>query len=229
MSQDSDNKALDKNFKLMAMSAIVLAILFVYTLFKGGSHIQGSSYFLGIGFLFLLLILALVVKLKQDKLKKYFNKNKNKSSFNSELEKSKANSTNEDLNTNIHAVNSNVTFKDIAGISEIKEELEEVVDFLNEPKKYLKHGVKLPKGVLLIGPPGVGKTLIARAVAGEADVPFFYQSGASFVQIYVGMGAKKVRELFAKAKQNAPAIIFIDEIDAVGKKRSGSSNDERES
>ena len=133
------------------------------------------------------------------------------------------------LNTNIHAVNSNVTFKDVAGIKEIKEELEEVVDFLNEPNKYLKYGVKLPKGVLLIGPPGVGKTLIARAVAGEADVPFFYQSGASFVQIYVGMGAKKVRELFAKAKQNAPAIVFIDEIDAVGKKRSGTSNDERES
>lgn len=229
MSQNSDNKALDKNFKLMAISAIVLVILFVYTLYKGGSHIQDSSYFLGIGFLFILLFVALIIKLKQDKLKAYLNKNKKNSSFNSQLEKAKASSSNEDLNTNIHAVNSNVTFKDIAGISEIKEELEEVVDFLNEPKKYLKYGVKLPKGVLLIGPPGVGKTLIARAVAGEADVPFFYQSGASFVQIYVGMGAKKVRELFAKAKQNAPAIIFIDEIDAVGKKRSGSSNDERES
>jgi ATP-dependent metalloprotease FtsH len=228
MSQNSDNKALDKNFKLMAISAMVLLILFVYTLYKGGSHIEGGTYYLGIGFLFLLLIVALVVKLKQDKLKEYFNRNKD-SSFNSQLEKAKSNSTNEDLNTNIQAVSSNVTFKDIAGISEIKEELEEVVDFLNEPKKYLKHGVKLPKGVLLIGPPGVGKTLIARAVAGEADVPFFYQSGASFVQIYVGMGAKKVRELFAKAKQNAPAIIFIDEIDAVGKKRSGTSNDERES
>ena len=103
-----------------------------------------------------------------------------------------------------------------------------MVDFLNSPKKYLKFGVKLPRGVLLVGPPGVGKTLIARAVAGEAKVPFFYQSGSSFVHIYVGMGAKRVRELFYKAKANAPAIIFIDEIDAIGKTRSGSSNDERE-
>tara|TARA_B100001063_G_scaffold228863_1_gene240566 strand:+ start:1668 stop:3134 length:1467 start_codon:yes stop_codon:yes gene_type:complete len=229
MSQNLDKKALDKNFKLMAISAIVLLILFVYTLYKGGSHIQGGSYYIGIGFLFVLLFVAFIVKLKQDKLKEYFDKNKKKSAFGTELDKAKASVTNENLNTNIQAVNSNVTFKDIAGISEIKEELEEVVDFLNEPNKYLKYGVKLPKGVLLIGPPGVGKTLIARAVAGEADVPFFYQSGASFVQIYVGMGAKKVRELFAKAKQRAPAIIFIDEIDAVGKKRSGTSNDERES
>jgi len=229
MSQNSDNKVLDKNFKLMAMSAVVLLILFVYTLYKGGSHIEGGSYYLGIGFLFILLFVALIVKMKQDKLKEYFNKNKKNSAFGTQLEQSKANASNEDLNTNIHAVNSNVTFKDVAGIKEIKEELEEVVDFLNEPQKYLKHGVKLPKGVILVGPPGVGKTLIARAVAGEADVPFFYQSGASFVQIYVGMGAKKVRELFAKAKQNAPAIVFIDEIDAVGKKRSGTSNDERES
>ena len=229
MSQNSDNKLLDKNFKLMALSAVVLLILFLYTLYKGGSHIEGGSYYLGIGFLFILLFVALIVKMKQDKLKEYFNKNKKNSAFSSQLEQSKANTSNEDLNTNIHAVSSNVTFKDVAGIKEIKEELEEVVDFLNEPQKYLKHGVKLPKGVILVGPPGVGKTLIARAVAGEADVPFFYQSGASFVQIYVGMGAKKVRELFAKAKQNAPAIVFIDEIDAVGKKRSGTSNDERES
>ena len=229
MSQNSDNKILDKNFKLMAISAMVLLILFGYTLYKGGSHIEGTSYYIGIAFLFVLLFVALIIKLKQEKLKEYFNKNKKTKSFSAQLEQSKANALNEDLNTNIHAVNSNVTFKDVAGIKEIKEELEEVVDFLNEPNKYLKYGVKLPKGVLLIGPPGVGKTLIARAVAGEADVPFFYQSGASFVQIYVGMGAKKVRELFAKAKQNAPAIVFIDEIDAVGKKRSGTSNDERES
>ncbi|MBD3830859.1 MAG: AAA family ATPase, partial [Arcobacter sp.] len=198
--------------------------------YKSSSTIQGSSYYIGIIFLFVLLFLALFLKFKQDKIKAFLNRNKKENSvFENELSKSKAKISTDDLNSNIQAVTSNVTFKDIAGIKEIKEELEEIVDFLNDPKKYLKYGVKLPKGVLLVGPPGVGKTLIARAVAGEADVPFFYQSGASFVHIYVGMGAKKVRELFAKAKQSAPAIIFIDEIDAVGKMRSGKSNDERES
>ena len=120
-------------------------------------------------------------------------------------------------------------FSDIAGISEVKEELQEIVDFLKNSSRYKKFGITLPRGVLLVGPPGVGKTLIAKAVAGEADVPFFYQSGASFVQIYVGMGAKRVRELFSYAKSNAPSIIFIDEIDAVGKARGGMRNDERES
>lgn len=230
MSQDSNNKNLDKNFKLMALSALVLLVLFIYTIYKSSSHIQGSSYYIGIIFLFILLFLALLLRAKQEKVKAFFNKNKKQTTvFDDEIVKSRIKVSNEDLNSNIQAVTSNVTFKDVAGINEIKEELEEVVDFLNNPKKYLEYGVKLPKGVLLVGPPGVGKTLIARAVAGEADIPFFYQSGASFVQIYVGMGAKKVRELFAKAKQSAPAIIFIDEIDAVGKARSGKSNDERES
>lgn len=123
---------------------------------------------------------------------------------------------------------SDVTFSDVGGISDVKEELEEIIDFLRAPKKYRNFGAKMPKGVLLVGPPGVGKTMIAKAVAGEANVPFYYQSGASFVQIYVGMGAKRVRELFVQAKRNAPAIIFIDEIDAVGRKREGTRNDERE-
>jgi ATP-dependent metalloprotease FtsH len=123
---------------------------------------------------------------------------------------------------------SKISFKDVAGIDEIKVELQEIIDFLKNPIKYRHFGINLPKGVLLIGPPGVGKTLIAKAVAGEANVPFFYQSGASFVQIYVGMGAKRVRELFARAKRFAPSIIFIDEIDAVGKVRDGLRNDERE-
>ncbi|MCX6074779.1 MAG: ATP-dependent metallopeptidase FtsH/Yme1/Tma family protein [Campylobacterales bacterium] len=125
-------------------------------------------------------------------------------------------------------VKSNVRFNDIGGIGDVKEELEEIIDFLRNPKRYYNFGARMPRGVLLVGPPGVGKTMIAKAVAAEADVPFFYQSGASFVQIYVGMGAKRVHELFAAAKKNAPSIIFIDEIDAVGKKRDGGRNDERE-
>jgi ATP-dependent metalloprotease FtsH len=123
---------------------------------------------------------------------------------------------------------SKVRFADVAGIEGVKEELSEIVDFLKYPKKYQSYGIKLPRGVLLVGPPGVGKTMVAKAVAGEANVPFFYQSGASFVQIYVGMGAKRVRELFSKAKSYAPSIVFIDEIDAVGKARGGLRNDERE-
>ena len=123
---------------------------------------------------------------------------------------------------------SNVKFENVAGIDDVKEDLNEIVDFLKNPARYKKLNIKLPRGILLAGPPGVGKTLIAKAVAGEANVPFFYQSGASFVQIYVGMGAKRVRELFSHAKLNAPSIIFIDEIDAVGKSRGGLRNDERE-
>lgn len=236
MKQDL-NKSSDKNFKLMIISALVLVILFIYTIYKSGTIIQGTTYYLGIVFLFILLIIAFVVKLKQEKLREFLNKNtKENLSFSNELEKQKSSnsssniiSNKEELENSVKPVSSTTTFKDIAGISEIKSELEEIVDFLNNPKIYQQHGVKLPKGVLLVGPPGVGKTLIARAVAGEAQVPFFYQSGASFVHIYVGMGAKKVRELFASAKINAPSIIFIDEIDAVGKRRDGKSNDERES
>jgi len=128
----------------------------------------------------------------------------------------------------IEAIKSDVSFDDIGGISDVKIELEEIIDFMKNPKRYKSFGARMPKGVLLVGPPGVGKTMIAKAVANAADVPFYYQSGASFVQIYVGMGAKRVHELFGAAKKNAPSIIFIDEIDAVGKKRDGNRNDERE-
>lgn len=139
-------------------------------------------------------------------------------------------SSDSDISMQAHPVpvKSTVHFSDIGGIGDVKEELEEIIDFLRNPKRYYSFGARMPRGVLLVGPPGVGKTMIAKAVAAEADVPFFYQSGASFVQIYVGMGAKRVHELFAAAKKNAPSIIFIDEIDAVGKKRGGERNDERE-
>jgi len=137
-------------------------------------------------------------------------------------------STPTEKNDSIKPTVSNITFDDVAGIEEVKEELEEIIDFLKEPNKYISNDIRLPKGVLLVGPPGVGKTLIAKAVAGEAKVPFFYQSGASFVHIYVGMGAKRVSELFKKAKEMSPSIIFIDEIDAVGKSRGDFRNDERE-
>lgn len=134
----------------------------------------------------------------------------------------------DDISVEFTSMNSNIRFDDIAGIKEVKEDLLEIIDYLKNPSKYQAMGIHLPKGVLLVGPPGVGKTMIAKAIAGEANVPFFYQSGSSFAQIYVGVGAKRVRELFYKAKANAPSIIFIDEIDAVGKARGGNRNDERE-
>ena len=124
-----------------------------------------------------------------------------------------------------------VTFRDVAGVEEAKEELEEVVEFLKDPRRYQKLGGKIPKGALLVGPPGTGKTLIARAVAGEANVPFFTISGSDFVEMFVGVGASRVRDMFEQGKKNAPCIIFIDEIDAVGRSRGaglGGGNDERE-
>lgn len=124
-----------------------------------------------------------------------------------------------------------VTFADVAGVEESKEELVEIVDFLKDPQKYTRLGGKIPKGVLLVGPPGTGKTLLARAVAGEANVPFFSVSGSDFVEMFVGVGASRVRDMFEQGKKNAPCIIFIDEIDAVGRQRGagmGGGNDERE-
>ena len=124
-----------------------------------------------------------------------------------------------------------VTFEDVAGIDEAKQDLEEIVDFLRDPQKFQRLGGKIPRGVLLVGPPGTGKTLLARAIAGEANVPFFSISGSDFVEMFVGVGASRVRDMFEQAKKNAPCIIFIDEIDAVGRHRGaglGGGNDERE-
>ena len=114
------------------------------------------------------------------------------------------------------------TFEDVAGVDEAKEDLQEVVEFLRDPTKFERLGGKIPKGVLLVGPPGTGKTLLARAVAGEAGVPFFSISGSDFVEMFVGVGASRVRDMFEQAKKNAPCIVFIDEIDAVGRKRGSS-------
>ena len=128
-------------------------------------------------------------------------------------------------------VNSKVKFSDVAGCDEVKAELVEVVDYFRNADKYTKLGAKLPKGVLLVGPPGTGKTLLAKAVAGEANVAFYSISGSDFVEMYVGVGAGRVRDMFKTAKQNAPCLIFIDEIDAVGRQRGaglGGGNDERE-
>ena len=124
-----------------------------------------------------------------------------------------------------------VTFEDVAGVDEAKQDLEEIVEFLRDPGKFQRLGGRIPRGVLLVGPPGTGKTLIARAVAGEANVPFFTISGSDFVEMFVGVGASRVRDMFEQAKKNAPCIVFIDEIDAVGRHRGhglGNSNDERE-
>ena len=132
----------------------------------------------------------------------------------------------------LHSENqTKVTFEDVAGVDEAKEALEEVIEFLKAPKKFERLGGKIPKGVLLMGPPGTGKTMLAQAVAGEADVPFYSISGSDFVEMFVGVGASRVRDLFETGKKNAPCIIFIDELDAVGRHRGagiGGGHDERE-
>jgi cell division protease FtsH len=127
--------------------------------------------------------------------------------------------------------NTGVTFEDVAGVDEAKQDFREIVEFLQTPEKFSSLGAKIPKGVLLVGPPGTGKTLLAKAIAGEAKVPFFSLSGSEFIEMFVGVGASRVRDLFNKAKENSPCLIFIDEIDAVGRQRGtgiGGGNDERE-
>jgi len=181
--------------------------------------IESKGYLLELLFLFIIFVLFLVlVRMMKNSRREEFK------GMHQEIDRSQDISKPDE----IKAIESEVMFSDVAGINDVKEELEEIIDFLKEPAKFKQFDIRLPKGVLLIGPPGVGKTLISKAVAGEANVPFFYHSGASFVHIYVGMGAKRVSQLFKKAKQMAPSIIFIDEIDAVGKSRGEFRNDERE-
>ncbi|HXW00501.1 MAG TPA: AAA family ATPase, partial [Anaerolineae bacterium] len=140
-----------------------------------------------------------------------------------------SNTNDKDSKTKI--VHPQVTFRDVAGADQAKLELQEIIEFLKEPAKFVKLGARIPKGVLMAGPPGTGKTLMAKAVAGEAGVPFFSISGSEFVEMFVGVGAARVRDLFKRAREQAPAVVFVDEIDAVGRQRGaslGNSNDERE-
>ncbi|VAY86223.1 Cell division protein FtsH [hydrothermal vent metagenome] len=223
---DFNNKnKIDNNLKIMAITAFILIVVFLYLLIKNNNTIHSINYYWGILILLIFAGSIFFINKYKKHIKEYIlnavKNNNDVSVLNQEQ--------NVPYGTNIiKAIKTDITFKDVAGIKDVKEELLEIVDFLNHPKKYTKHNVFLPKGVLLVGPPGVGKTLIARAIAGEANVPFFYQSGASFVHIYVGMGAKRVKELFNQAKRESPSIIFIDELDAIGKHRGSGSNDERE-
>ncbi len=177
----------------------------------------GSSFFYKFFFVFLILIFGTLAFYLYSKERSVFSKGRALGTEGDEHASS------------VVATTSDILFRDVAGIEDVKEELFELISFLKDPNKFSRFGVRMPRGLLLVGPPGVGKTMIAKAVAGEAGVPFYYQSASSFVQIYVGMGAKRVRELFLEAKRNAPAIIFIDEIDAVGKIRGAAGrNDERD-
>jgi len=166
-------------------------------------------------FIWFLTLIVLVYYIKLDS-----NPSLVPASFSSE--KKKIDDTNSDNNK------PNVTFKDVAGLDEIKEELQEIIDFINNSEKYIRMGAKIPRGILFYGPPGTGKTLLAKALAGETNSTFLYASGSEFVEKYVGVGAKRVRTLFEKAKKEAPSIVFIDEIDAIGSRRNSDSNNEKD-
>jgi ATP-dependent metalloprotease FtsH len=220
MFQDLNKKKNTNAINIMVFSAITITILLVYVLLQdNNTKIDTNNYIIGISMLAIMLAFAFRLNKKNIVSKK---------NVKTEVSNNNSSKNIQDNLSSIEPTTTTIHFDDIAGIDEVKEELTQVVDFLNKPDKYLKYDVSLPKGVLLVGPPGVGKTMIAKAVACEANVPFYYQSGASFVHIYVGMGAKKVRELFTVAKSQSPSIIFIDEIDAIGKTRGVSGNDERE-
>jgi len=232
---NNDEQKISKNLKLMSLSAIILLVLLTYSFFAS-NYAPTGSYYMGVFFLLLLIVFAFVAQKYKYKLRdflKTYITPKVQTSTNMHSQAPMQTSFKEQLgqtnNDEIKPVVCDVKLSDIAGARESKEEIKELIDFLHNPQKYKKHKVSLPKGVLLVGPPGVGKTMLAKALSYEANVPFYYASGASFVHIYVGMGAKRVRELFAKARANSPCIVFIDEIDSIGKKRGDGSNDERDS
>ena len=190
----------------------------LYKNYPISGYTKSSNFLITLAILILLSILVILILILR--------RNQNPKILNPQTQKSKElDSITADIKPQY---NSEYKFKDIAGISDVKDDLEEIIEFLKNPMKFESHNIRMPKGVLLVGPPGVGKTLIAKAISAEANVPFFYNSGASFVHIYAGAGAKRVKELFNKAKELAPSIIFIDEIDAVGKSRDTLDSNERE-
>ena len=212
------------NFKdpmtLIRLIIILIMILFGFNVFRNMSTTGDSTtVMISIMIFFLLINISIFI---------YIIKNRSTKKLNQKVQEStssKSNQTNLDYTP---SQKSNISFDDVAGFDEIKNEIYEVLDFIKNPQKYRALNVNLPKGILFVGPPGVGKTLIAKAISNEAGIPFIYQSGATLVQQYVGLGAQKVQELFNKARVNSPSIIFIDEIDAIGKDRDKTDSEERE-
>jgi cell division protease FtsH len=207
--------------KILVIVSLVLAILSLSIAFFAKDNLK--VYII----LVLMVLLGIMIYKNFDKILNSFKKDKpiqKTTNQNKTVKKTVSNKEEENI---IKPVKSEIFFDDVIGMNEVKEEFHEIIDFIKNPAKYKKFGIKLSKGILLVGPPGVGKTMIAKAVANECGIPFFYESGSSFAQIYVGSGPKKVRELFNSAKKVSPAIVFIDEIDSVGKARTSGQNDER--
>jgi ATP-dependent metalloprotease FtsH len=210
-------KRMNHKSRLLVILLLISTILSLVIAFSGKATVEVLVIFL------LVLVLFFTIYQNFEKILESFQKDR----FEKKEPKPKQTQKNDNTPTNITAVKSDIYFKDVIGMEDVKDELNEIIDYIKSPAKYKKFNIKLPKGILLVGPPGVGKTMIAQAMANECGVPFFYESGSSFAQIYVGSGPKKVKELFNSAKKQTPAIIFIDEIDSIGKSRGANLNDER--